>query len=90
MEDPESRRTRRCAADVLKWKLHAPKVEATTATFPHMIDRWLKVNKFTTEMADSINKEHPIEMQLKKATCDLPDAFLQELLEKGIVSEWGD
>ena len=88
MEDPEPRR-KRCAGDVLKWKLHAPKVEATTAKFPPIVDRWLKVNTFMIELANCINSENPIAKQLKRATCDLPDVFLQELLDKEIVCEWG-
>lgn len=89
LEDPKQHRER-CPADVLKWELHAPPVEPTTLTFDANIARWLSVNSFTKDLASGVNEYRTVEEQVRKATCDIPDKFLEELLSKGIAARWGD
>ena len=65
-------------------------MEPTIAKFEDNISRWLKAGPLTTDLAYQINATTPLDIQLRGATCDLPDEFLNELLAKGVASCWGN
>lgn len=89
LENPKHRGNRSFKGSE-KWELHAPSIEVTKANFQHEVRRWLTINVFTKKLAEMIFRTQTLKEQIKKATCDLEDRFLEELLTKKIVIEWGD
>ena len=71
------------------WDLHAPEIEVTKAKFKHEISRWLTINEFTKKIAEFINRDNTLKDQINKATCEMDEKFLNELIKKEIVLEWG-